>query len=91
MDYKNGHNNGFLACFSLKTRVTKETWASLGEMCAGREVVSVALDSSIRDAANQMIVRNLQHVPVVSQADPEKLLGWLTLNDIARQQNAAEG
>lgn len=64
---------------------------SLGEMCAGRELVSVVLDSSIRDAANHMIIRNLQQVPVVSQADPEKLLGWLTLNDIARQQNAAEG
>ena len=64
---------------------------SLAEICVGREVVSVLLDSSIRDAANHMIVRNLQQVPVVSQADPQKLLGWLTLNDIARQQNAAEG
>ena len=60
-------------------------------LCEGREIVSVTLDSSIRDAANRMIVRNLQQVPVVSQADDGKLLGWLTLNDIARQQNAAEG
>ncbi|MBG7607825.1 MAG: chloride channel protein [Verrucomicrobia bacterium] len=64
---------------------------TLGEICEGREVVSVTLDSSIRDAANRMIVRNFQQVPVVSQADEGKLLGWLTLNDIARQQNAAEG
>ena len=64
---------------------------TLAELCKGREVVSVTLDSSIRDAANRMIVRNYQQVPVVSQADEGKLLGWLTLNDIARQQNAAEG
>ncbi len=64
---------------------------TLGQLCEGREVVSVTLDSSIRDAANRMIVRNFQQVPVVSQADSGKLLGWLTLNDIARQQNAAEG
>ncbi|MFD2256463.1 chloride channel protein [Luteolibacter algae] len=64
---------------------------SLQEIVEGREIVSVSIDTSIRDAANQMIVRNFQQVPVVSQAEKNKLLGWLTLNDIARQQNAAEG
>ena len=85
---REGRLAGVLTRHELKERSQA---ASLGEMCAGREVVSVALDSSIRDAANQMIVGNLQQVPVVSQAEPKKLLGWLTLNDIARQQNAAEG
>ena len=64
---------------------------SIRAISEGHEIVSVTQDTAIRDAANRMIVRNLQQVPVVSQADPEKLLGWLTLNDIARQQNAAEG
>lgn len=56
-----------------------------------QEILSVTEDTSIRDAANWMIVRDFQQVPVVSQTDQGKLLGWLTLNDIARQQNAAEG
>lgn len=65
--------------------------ATMEPIYAGQEVISVRVDTPIRDAANRMIVRNLQQVPVVSQADSGKLLGWLTLNDIARQQNAAEG
>lgn len=64
---------------------------AVGGIYAGREVVSVTVDTAIRDAANRMIVRNLQQVPVVSEADGGRLLGWLTLNDIARQQNAVEG
>ncbi|MGJ8632370.1 MAG: chloride channel protein [Luteolibacter sp.] len=79
---------GILNLHELK-KVSEDTL--LGELCEGGEVVSVALDCSIRDAANKMIVRNFQQVPVVSEAEPGKLLGWLTLNDIARQQNAVEG
>ncbi len=56
-----------------------------------QEIHGVPLDSSIRDAAHRMIANDLQQVPVVSPSDPKKMLGWLTLNDIARQQNAAEG
>jgi len=61
--------------------------AILGE----QEILSVTIDTSIRDAANRMIVRDFQQVPVVSKVEERKLLGWLTINDIARQQNAAEG
>lgn len=34
--------------------------------------------------------RDIQQLPVVAATDRHKLLGWLTLNDIACQQNAAE-
>ncbi|QTN31431.1 chloride channel protein [Akkermansiaceae bacterium] len=64
---------------------------SVAEIIAGRQTLSVQAETSIRDAANCMIEKDFQQVPVVSIADPGKLLGWLTLNDIARQQNAAEG
>ncbi|MDA1005571.1 MAG: chloride channel protein [Verrucomicrobia bacterium] len=47
-------------------------------------------DSSIREIANRMVARDFRMVPVVSQADPGKLLGVLTLNDIARQRFAEE-
>ena len=62
----------------------------LADLCKGREIISVNLDCSIRDAANRMIVHNYQQVPVVAAGEPDTLLGWLTLNDIARQQNAVE-
>ncbi len=65
--------------------------AAIGTLLGGRDFPTVTLDSSIRDAAHRMIARDLQQVAVVGPTDPRKLLGWLTLNDIARQQNAAEG
>lgn len=63
---------------------------NLAALIAGQDLLTVVPDCSIRDAANRMIVRNLQQVPVVSPLEPRKLLGWLTLNDIARQQNVVE-
>jgi len=67
-----------------------EPTATVGALVEGQQLLSVTTDTSIRDAANRMIARDFQQVPVVSPADPRKLLGWLTLNDIARQQNAVE-
>ncbi|BCX48233.1 chloride channel protein [Haloferula helveola] len=63
----------------------------MSKLLEGQQLLTVTADTSIRDAANRMIARDFQQVPVVSAADPKKLLGWLTLNDIARQQNAVEG
>lgn len=63
---------------------------SIYEIIFGQEITTVTLDSSIQDAANQMISKDLQQLAVVSPANRKKMLGWLTLNDIAREQNAAE-
>ncbi|WP_411845175.1 chloride channel protein [Roseibacillus persicicus] len=60
----------------------------LSTLLAGQKLLSVTPATTIRDAAHRMIENDYQQVPVVSPADPEKLLGWLTANDIARQQNA---
>ncbi|MBK1834651.1 chloride channel protein [Roseibacillus ishigakijimensis] len=63
----------------------------LADLVAEQELLSVTTTTTIRDAAHRMIEHDYQQVPVVSPAKPEKLLGWLTANDIARQQNAIEG
>lgn len=55
----------------------------------GQNLLAVQPDTSIRDAANRMIAKNFQQVPVVSVNNSKKLLGLITLNDIARQQNAS--
>lgn len=60
------------------------------EIIAGQDLLAVFPDSSIHDAANKMVARNLRQVPVVSPDNPKKMLGWLTLNDITRQQNSVE-
>ena len=64
---------------------------TVGELLEDQQLLTVTGDTSIRDAANRMIARDFQQVPVVSAGDSRKLIGWLTLNDIARQQNAVEG
>ncbi|WP_193212130.1 chloride channel protein [Luteolibacter marinus] len=79
---------GVIARYELKHPGERQTVA---EIIEGQELLSVTTESSIRDAANRMIARDLQQVPVVSPLDDTKMLGWLTLNDIARQQNAIEG
>lgn len=63
---------------------------SITELLDEQQLLTVTTETSIRDAANRMIARDLRQVPVVSPADSGKLLGWLTINDIARQQNAVE-
>lgn len=63
---------------------------SIAAIIEGQELLAVIPDASIQDAANKMVSRNLRQVPVVSPQNRKKMLGWLTLNDIARQQNAVE-
>lgn len=83
-----GQLAGVVTRYELQKHVEKE---SIAEIIAGQDLLAVTTETSIRDAANRMIGRNLQQVPVVSPADQKTILGWLTLNDIARQQNAVEG
>lgn len=63
----------------------------LGQLAARQDLLVLHPETSIRDAANLMIARNVRQAPVVSPSHPRKLVGWLTLNDISRQQNAVEG
>ena len=62
----------------------------LDSLIEGQDLLTVSPETSIRDAANMMIGKNFQQVPVVLATNPGKLLGLITLNDIARQQNASE-
>ncbi|MDP0491647.1 MAG: chloride channel protein [Verrucomicrobiota bacterium JB023] len=62
----------------------------VSSLLEGQQLLTVNDSTCIRDAAYRMITRDFQQVPVVSEADGSRLLGWLTMNDIARQQNAME-
>ena len=60
------------------------------DLIGEQKILSVTTSTTIRDAANRMIDHDFQQVPVVNATHPKRLLGWLTLNDIARQQNASD-
>lgn len=63
---------------------------SLREWVAMQKTIRIHPDDSIRDAANTLVIKDVLQAPVVSRKDPHKLLGIVTLHDIARQQNAIE-
>ncbi len=63
---------------------------SLTSLMKEQKLLALSPDTSILDAARAMIDFDCRQVPVVSKANPKKLLGWITMNDIARQQNAME-
>ncbi|MEM6279193.1 MAG: CBS domain-containing protein, partial [Verrucomicrobiota bacterium] len=63
--------------------------ATVREIIDGQKVESITPDTSIRDAAMHMVRADIRQLPVLSATEPDRLLGMLTLNDVARQQNAA--
>ena len=83
----NGGLTGMITHSEVEQFSGQETIASV---ISNQQLLTVTPDCSIRDAANLMIAKNLQQVPVVSPSNSRQMLGLLTLNDIARQQNAAE-
>jgi CIC family chloride channel protein len=62
----------------------------IDEWITDHSLVGVCPDDSIRDVANTLVIKDVLQVPVVSRKDRRKLLGIVTLHDIARQQNAIE-
>ncbi|HAV12976.1 MAG TPA: hypothetical protein DCX06_05720 [Opitutae bacterium] len=62
----------------------------ISEWIEGHPIISIYPDDSIRDVANTLVIKDVLQVPVVSRKDETKLLGIVTLHDIARQQNTIE-
>ncbi len=63
---------------------------TVGERVKDQTVKHIGPQTSIRDAAMLMVREDFRQLPVLSAKDG-KLLGIITLNDIARQQNAMSG
>lgn len=80
----------FLGLVTRNELAEKGSNQNLGERLEGRQWVVAHPDTPIHEAANKMISSDFQQLPIVSPSHPRKLLGWLTLNDIARQQNAMD-
>jgi CIC family chloride channel protein len=60
------------------------------DLVQNQAVIFVHPEASIRNASHLMIQNDIQQIPVLSATDKDRLLGILTLNDIARQQNATQ-
>lgn len=64
--------------------------ATIAELLPDRKLVYVHPDTSIRDVANKLVLGEVEQAPVVSVNDITRLIGIITLHDIARQQNAIQ-
>ncbi len=63
---------------------------TLSEWTQGRKLIRFFPDDSIQHTANALVLSDVSQAPVVSHKAPDRLLGIVTLHDIARQQNAVE-
>jgi len=81
---------GVITHQELEALATAEHSMKIDEWISDRVLITVHPDDSIRDAANTLIIKDVLQAPVVSRKDTSKLLGIVTLHDIARQQNANE-
>jgi chloride channel protein, CIC family len=80
--------------------VTHDELEKLVKSCAGtpleklveemRAPVTVSSETSISDTARILVREDVLQAPVVSPSDKKRLLGIVTLHDIARQQNAVD-
>lgn len=88
----NAHNQlvGCITHHELEENVRNEGDEIIASILERRErkIVSTTPDSSIRDVANTLILQDVMQAPVVSRTEPTRLIGIITLHDIARAQNA---
>lgn len=81
---------GMVMHHELEELVAEGNEAPLSEILAEQKTIAIHPDDSIRDAANTLVIKDVLQAPVVSRKDASRLLGIVTLHDIARQQNAIE-
>jgi len=86
---ENGLLIGVITHHELEENVAAEKGEPVGDLIDKQRIVSLTPDTSIRAAAAKLIKEDVLQAPVVSEKDPRKLIGILTLHDIARQQNTA--
>ncbi len=85
-----GKLTGMVTHHELEEKVREEPEAVVAGCMKGRTLVTLQPETSIRDVAQTLVLQDVLQAPVVSSKDPQKLMGIVTLHDIARQQNAID-
>jgi len=78
---------GMITHHEIAEHVTTQPQAGVAEFLPDRKLVTLTPEMSIREVARILVVEDVMQAPVVSAADPTRVLGIVTLHDIARQQN----
>ncbi len=85
---EHGELDGIVTCHEIESAIQEGSDARVGELSHAKALITVNPDTSIRDVANRLVLGEVEQAPVVSKRDSKRLLGIITLHDIARQQNA---
>ena len=81
---------GMITHHELEEMVRVEPAKAVADLIQGQKLVTLAPESSIREVARVLVMEDVMQAPVVSANDAHKVLGIITLHDIARQQNAID-
>lgn len=81
---------GMIMHHELEELIADGNTAPISDYLKDQKVINLYPDTSIRDAANTLVIKDVLQAPIVSRKEPTRLLGLVTLHDIARQQNAIE-
>lgn len=81
---------GMIMHHELEELIAEGNTQPIAVFLKGQNIINLHPDTSIRDAANTLVIKDVLQAPVVSRKEPGRLLGIVTLHDIARQQNAIE-
>jgi CIC family chloride channel protein len=85
-----GKLTGMITHHELEESLQEDPEAVVTGCRKGRELVTLQPETSIRDVAQTLVLQDVLQAPVVSSKDPCKVMGIVTLHDIARQQNAID-
>lgn len=85
-----GQVTGVVTHHEMEEKQRAQAARTVGELVEGQHLISLNPETSIRDVAQILVLEDVMQAPVVSSSDPGKLMGIVTLHDIARQQNAIE-
>lgn len=85
-----GNVVGMTTHHELMERSREASGISVGDIARAKRLVAVQPEQSIRDVAKTLVIEDVLQVPVVSAKDGRRMVGLVTLHDIARQQNAID-
>ena len=85
-----GQLTGMITHHELEEQAREDPDRSVADLIRDQRLVHLFPETSIRDVAHTLVMEDVLQAPVVSAKDKRKLMGIVTLHDIARQQNAID-
>jgi len=81
---------GMITHHELEESARDNSTSLIAELIGSKELVVINPETSIRDVAQTLVMEDVLQAPIVSTKDKIKVMGIITLHDIARQQNAID-